>query len=250
MTHFDAGQLVSYVDGRLTAREAQQVEAHLLTCAKCAGDVRRQQSIKRVLSSHAALVTMPSGLSARLSASLDTLPLPSPRLIRSSTWRNGGMALSVIVLTASLGWWFTTTRPQPVDVAAIVSVHRHAYQPPAGKSFSTADFSAARGWVERQIPSSSAAPTINLPLNAVGACHVGDTQAAIWIYRAKRPVTLIEIYSPERLPDWPGGGTEGVYRHGTYGGYNAILWVARGHTFALVSDIPLVELNKILESSP
>lgn len=250
MTHIEVGQLVSYVDGQLPPRDVLRVEEHLQACAECAQSVRRQRSVKRLLAAHAAAVTLPAGLGARLASSLDTLPQPRPRPVRSSTWRNGGLALSAVVFTSALGLWFHGTRPQPVDVAAIVSVHRHAYQPPAGKSYATADSSVARGWVRQQIPGPSNAPALSLPLNAIGACHVGDAPAAIWIYKAPRPVTLIEVYSAETLPEWQSAGTDGQYRHGTYGGYNAILWASGGHTFALVSDLPAEELNKVLERSP
>ena len=250
MTHCTPDNMVAYVDGACTTTEAARVRTHVADCPVCARTVIEQESVKRLLAASAVGMMAPAGLAARVAATLDAMPPPSPPMVRRIGGWKGPLSLSVVALVVTSGLWFARTRPQPVDVAALVSVHRHAFQPPAGKAMMTRSDSEARAWLQNSLSVRSSAPVLPLPLAGIGACHVGDAPAAIWMYRADQPVTLIEVLAQQRFPGWPPASADGRVVRGTYGGYNVVLWTEQDRTFALVAKLPADQLVGLLGSSP
>lgn len=250
MKHCTPDDLVAYVDGAIVTRDAARVRAHIAECTDCARTVVEQESVKRLLSASAAGMLAPSGFATRIAAALDNMPPSPPSMIRRIGGWRGPMMLSVAAIVATSGLWFVHTRPQPVDVAALVSVHRHAFQPPAGKTLMTQSDSVARAWLRQSLSTQSNAPALPLPLAGIGACHVGDTPAAIWMYQAEQPITLIEVFGEQQTPGWPSASVDRKAVRGTYGGYNVIVWTGEGRTFALVAKLPPEQLARLLGSSP
>ncbi|HEY3414399.1 MAG TPA: zf-HC2 domain-containing protein [Armatimonadota bacterium] len=250
MKHCTPDELIAYVDGVCTNSEAARVKAHVGECPDCGRTVFQQESVKRLLAASAMGVMAPAGLAARVASTLDTVPPPAPSVARRMSAWKGPLSISIVAIVVSSGLWFARTRPQPVDVAALVSVHRHAFQPPAGKTFLTGSDPAARAWLQQTLSARSAAPRLPLPLAGIGACHVGDTPAAIWMYRAAQPVTLIEVLARQRPPGWPPASTDGKVVSGTYGGYNVVIWTRQDRTFALVAQLPPDRLAGLLGGSP
>jgi anti-sigma factor RsiW len=260
--------LTSYVDGALSVEQSRHVEAHLNACPPCAETVRAHRELKRRLAASAALMIPPAGLSARVGRALDQLPPPHPGTFsrggRGGFGGTGGLSrfgwpLAVATVVTSAGLWFAHPiwQPEPVNVRAIMWHHRDAIHPPKGASFATADDTTARRWVAARLSEASTAPRLSARLRGIGVCRVDDAPAAIWMYDAGRPVSLIEIYKSQPLPDWspaPAAGNAGSacygWRSGTYGGYNALIWQSEGRTYALVSDLPTERLAKLLEPSP
>lgn len=85
-------ELAGYVDGELSDRERERVEAHLAGCAACRADVARQQLLAARL---AGLGDEP--VPARLTRSLESLP-------GSKRWRLPGLPRLRPAWLAAAGW--------------------------------------------------------------------------------------------------------------------------------------------------
>jgi anti-sigma factor RsiW len=250
MSVCDPDNLTAFVDGTLDDAAARRMAEHLRECPRCAGIARDHRAVKAAVAGLAAGVVVPSGLARRVGGALDRLPPPRP-----PQGRGLGVPLSIAALVATTGLWFSRPLWQapPVDVQALMWHHRDAIQPPPGQSLATTDSGAARQWLAARLEAGSRAPALRLPLRGVGVCRVADGPAAVWMYRAERPVSLIEMMDTERLPAWdaaPHPAAPGGLRIGSYGGYNAVIWQARGHTFALISDLSTDRLLNIVEQRP
>jgi len=268
MSLCDPDILTSYVDGALADREAWRLAAHLETCAPCADTVRAHRAIKERMRSSGALIAVPAGLADRVGHALDAAPSGPGGADPGSTSGTGagsaglarfGLPLGVVTLITAGGLWFARPmlQPKPVDVRALMWHHRDALNPPPGATLLTADATTGQGWVRDRLGEGSEAPALGARLRGVGICRVDGVPSAIWMYDAGRPVSLIEVYREERLPGWfpapapssPGGCPKGMVA-GTYGGYNAVIWKSDGRTYALVSELPIERLTRLLERSP
>jgi anti-sigma factor RsiW len=251
MTPCDPDNLTAFVDGSLDPADAHLMEDHLRDCARCAAAAQDHLALRRAITGLAGAVAVPPGLAGRVRGALDSIPPPAaPR----GGWSRWALPAGFTVLVATLGLWLAHpfAGPQPVDVQALMWHHRDAMHPPRDQSLLTDDRGAAARWIAGRLAVQPSAPALKARLRGVGVCRVDGAPAAIWMYSAARPVSLIEIFQRDSLPAWetpPSARLPAGLRVGAYAGYNAVIWRDGGHTFALVSDMERDRLLHLVETS-
>jgi anti-sigma factor RsiW len=251
MTPCDPDNLTAFVDGGLDEPDARWMEEHLRACPRCAAEAEDHLALKRAMAGLAGTVAVPPGLAGRVRGALDRTPPPSAPRGGLGRW---GLPAGLTVLVVTVGLWVAhpPSRPQPVDVQALMWHHRDAMHPPPGQSLLTADRGTASRWIATRIAAQPSAPALRAALRGVGVCRVDGAPAAIWMYTDGRPVSLIEIFQGDSLPAWKAPASPALpsgLRVGAYAGYNAVIWRAGGHTFALVSDLGQDRLLHLVETS-
>jgi anti-sigma factor RsiW len=247
MTTCDPMALSAWIDNELPRAAADRLRQHVTECPSCASEARENRELKALFARRSAALVIPLGLDSRVSSALDAAHLTVAR----PWWKGGaGIASGIAILVTSVGLWFAVPHgSKPLDLQALAWQHRHAMNPPADQSLRTANPENASRWVRDRLGSDSRAPRLALPLNAVGACHIGDNPTAIWMYGSAEPVTVIEIFGRHPLPDWPKNPKRG-WSFGPTGGYNAAVWESDGRTYAIVSSLTESQLSSVLEPSP
>ncbi|HEY3267549.1 MAG TPA: zf-HC2 domain-containing protein [Armatimonadota bacterium] len=234
--------LTALVDGALGEAEERSVLAHLETCSNCAAIVRDHRRIKQRLAGYAIGILAPAGLANAVGSRLDRMPRPRP-----PRWRSFGAPLAVALVGLTGGLWLARPawQPRPLDVQAIVWHHRHALNPPPELTLRTRSLASAREFIRQRTGETSAGAASTMALTGVGVCRIDDSPAAIWMYLAPQPVSVVEVFRPVSLPR--GGNARDHYRISCYGGYNEVIWTSGGHTWAMVSSLPLERMIRLME---
>jgi predicted anti-sigma-YlaC factor YlaD len=117
LLHPGPDQLEAYVEGTLDTSDSAVVDSHLMSCARCQGEIEEWRSLFAVLSSMPRLAPTPL-FADRVMARVDlALPLPArvaaflARLVPKSTtgWALAAAMLSlpVVVIAAAVSWLAT-----------------------------------------------------------------------------------------------------------------------------------------------
>ncbi|MGQ9656727.1 MAG: anti-sigma factor family protein [Fimbriimonadales bacterium] len=110
-------QLWAYLEGRLSSKDAQALEAHLQSCVRCQRQLmaaRATYRALRVLPRHRAPAHLAEGVRRRLSE------VPSrPRIDWARVWRRVALAPALGLLVGAAWWgWQAQQAAAPVQVAA------------------------------------------------------------------------------------------------------------------------------------
>ncbi|MBK6404079.1 MAG: zf-HC2 domain-containing protein [Holophagales bacterium] len=248
--HLDE-RLAELVDGRLSAGDLAQAEAHLAVCAACALRLERARATKRAVAT-LPVVPLPDGFAASISSALDqeertsgagsVVPFPG-RAVRPF------LAVAALLLVGLAGAFFLSRMPAEIAAAA-------------------ADFERVRGaQVVLEVPGPSAARLeaffvsrrlgfetrvfdLGMMGWTIGGGAVGSLDggpSALWTYRdAKGRVIVCQMYAG--LASDVRRGAEVTVRGGiTFfvhrrGDLTLVFWQEGDVACALVSDIPREEV--------
>ena len=107
--------LTRYADGEVSAREAQRVDAHLATCARCRTtleEIRFSASLVRQLSAVSPPPSVWTGIEAGLAN-----PARRGWLVPMMTLRLAAACAVVLAIAGAGYWWTRPLTPQPWEVA-------------------------------------------------------------------------------------------------------------------------------------
>ena len=120
--------LDEYVDRETSARDAEQVRAHLINCAACAKEFEALTAERDLYARYDREVEIAPSMWNAIAQRLDeSRPIESPSRSSSLGWLAGLFtaprlafalpAMAVVVLAAAIGFMFLRTQPQPVNTA-------------------------------------------------------------------------------------------------------------------------------------
>jgi anti-sigma factor RsiW len=139
-----ADLLGAYADGELPAESAARVEAHLVGCGRCRGDLVTQTALRDRLALEPVLPA-PTALRARIAAAMAAAPLPAavPAPVPApeaapapaapapgaaeplaAQWRRAWLGLAALVIAAfAVGWafWYGARRASPPPAVPAVA---------------------------------------------------------------------------------------------------------------------------------
>ncbi len=245
--------LHDFTRGRLDARTAAAVQAHLEGCPACAALLRTDQAIRAQVRAAVPRYTAPPALRARLEASLaephsaaTTGTQLRPRWtswIKGHRWAAVGAVLVVLVLAwGGWSWWRSQDAAPPLLLAA-VSEHTE-YREQTMHAAPAADPQAIVGKVRTEV-------AYPLPPTFLGDAAVQLVKGAVTDLAGRRAVTLVYRDTQHRystlflLPaagvDIPAQGHVAIDTftpfHQVRAGRQVFLWKQAGAACVLVSDL-------------
>nr|WP_041757481.1 anti-sigma factor [Bradyrhizobium sp. ORS 278] len=235
-------------DGELDAGHAREVEAHVATCARCAGELAAIRQMKQALSGADLTYKAPTALRERIEAALPDVqstkvtPLVPPS--RRSLLRGfaAGSALSALAATGLVAIVLRKDDKQRIE-AEIVSAHLRSLQAGHLTDVISTDQHTVKPWFNGKL---DVAPPV-IDLTAEGFTLIGgrldyvDARAiGAVVYRRRQHIInlfVAQTSSAERR----------AAKLDTIQGFNIRSWRDRGLSYWAVSDINADELNEFGE---
>ncbi len=246
-------RLHDFTRGRLDARTAAAVQAHLEGCPTCTALVRTDRAMRAQVRAAAPQYPAPAALRARLEIALMT-PQSAPakrvsRLPRWSSWMAGQRwaavaAVVVVLVLAWSGWsWWRSQDAAPPLLLMAVSEHTE-YREQTMHAAPAADPQAIVGKVRTEV-------SYPLPPTFPGDAAVQLVKGAVTDLAGRRVVTLVyrdaqQRYStlflvPAAGVDIPAQGHIAIEIftpfHQVRAGHQVFLWKQAGAACVLVSDL-------------
>ncbi len=244
------------LDGELDAGHAREVEAHVATCADCAGKLAAFRAMRGAMADASLKEAAPAHLRSRIAAAL---PEPPPRAAglaapRFNPWRLNrrffvggfavGAALSGAVAASLVIGVFRDDQDQRI-AGEVVSAHLRSLQPGHLTDVETSDQHTVKPWFNGKL---DVAPPV-IDLTAEGFTLIGgrlddingETAAAI-VYRRRNHV--INLFVRQSL------GAAAAHKFAaseTRHGFNVRHWTDGGLDFWAVSDINAGELDEFCQ---
>lgn len=150
----DPAILNAYLDGELSAEEAEQVKAHVMTCPLCGQELPRLQRIKNLLREKIQVTPAPPALKSRIRMEIEKRGRRSPwreallANLRAPAWA----ALAVIILFMVVGWGYYQFRYVPqIVVEDIADRHLKCARGPIENLYASADLKSVESWYKENL---------------------------------------------------------------------------------------------------
>jgi anti-sigma factor RsiW len=229
--------------GRLPAILAEEVRAHLATCAACRAHVEAERALGDVLEAKLPRHAAPPALRRRLAADWpDLASAPRAPRLRSRVREHAlGAALS-IALAAAVG---TTTAIVVDNRAATGRLETEAINDHlrvlegAPLAQVTGGLHEVKPWFGGKLdfaPAVGFAGNAEFPLQGGAVEPFLDRRAAVFVYKRRLHTASLFVVMTDRLP-FPG-----EVRTRTSRGFNVLVWRSGEQGYALASDLNLPEL--------
>ncbi len=244
------------IDGELDAGHAREVEAHVASCAGCAGQFEAFHLMHAAMAGAALKDTAPASLHARIDAMLPPAAAGTaaaagagaPRSWRRPSRRSffGGFAAGAVLsgaLAASVALVVFNGDREGTIANEVVSAHIRSLQAGHLIDVESSDQHTVKPWFDGKV---DVAPPV-IDLTAQGFTLIGgrldyidgEPVAAV-VYRRRKHV--INLFVARRL------GTEHAAAAArTVQGYNVRHWSAQGLDFWAVSDLDAQELDEFVQ---
>ena len=242
--------LHALIDGELDVGSARDVEAHVATCARCAGKLEGFRAMRAMMAEAGLKETSPASLRGRIKAAL---PAPTARVITPRQFLRpsrrsffGGLAAGAALSTALAASLMLTIAPSDQEQAMaseVVSAHIRSLQAGHLMDVATSDQHTVKPWFEGKV---DVAPPV-IDLTAQGFTLLGgrldyvegQPMASVVYQRSKH---VINLFVAQRL------GTErSTVSARTVQGYNCRHWSGKGLDFWAVSDLDPQELGDFVQ---
>jgi len=252
------------IDGELDAGHARDVEAHVASCADCAGKLAAFRELRQAMAAADLKEKAPAALRARIEAALplpqtparaaDAVVVPAPVLTARRFNRRffvGGFALGsalsgAIAATLVLGV-FNDERQQRI-AGEVVSAHLRSLQPGHLTDVETSDRHTVKPWFNGKL---DVAPPV-IDLTAQGFTLIGgrlddingETVGAIVYRRRNHVINLFVAPAQGASQGAPQGARRQEPTSQSRHGFNILHWQESGLDFWAVSDIAAGELDE------
>jgi len=243
--------LHALIDGELDAGHARDVEAHVATCAGCAGKLNALRAMRDALAAADLKYAVPSQLRRRIEAALPLLSSPATS-VTHRFWQPsrraffGGFAAGATLSAAlAVGAMLAVFRnDQEVAIAdQVVSAHIRSLQAGHLMDVEASDQHTVKPWFEGKV---DVAPPV-IDLTAQGFTLLGgrldyidaEPVAAV-VYRRRKHA--INLFVARRL-----GAEHANMTASSLQGYNIRHWSSGGLDYWAVSDLDPLELNEFVK---
>jgi anti-sigma factor RsiW len=253
-------------DGELDVVHAREIEAHIASCADCAGSFAEIMALKQKLASPALRMRAPAGLAERIMEALPApaaveMPLAHPRRVRQGWWRatgsssvNGSSSTSswrlraqgafaggagAFALAACLAFFVMRADTGNEIARSLVDGHLRSLAGEHLFDVQSTDQHTVKPWFAGKLDVTPPVPDLALKgFTLVGGRidYVGGRAAAVVVYRRRTHVINLFV--------WP--GTNSAPPAIELSGYFLRHWTKDGLTFWAVSDIAGSELGEFV----
>jgi anti-sigma factor RsiW len=242
--------LHALIDGELDAGHARELEAHLSTCAACAGKLEAFRAMRTAMADARLKESASAALRSRIEAGL---PAPSaqviapPRFSRPSrrTFFGGFAAGAALSGAIAAGIAFAVVRADGELVIAneVVSAHIRSLQPGHLMDVETSDRHVVKPWFNGKLD--VAPPVIDLTAGGFTLLggrldYIDGEPVAAIVYQRRKHV--INLFVAQRL-----GAARSGAKMEMVQGYNVRHWSENGLDFWAVSDIAAAELDEFVQ---
>jgi len=222
MTCIRTGEVASFVDEELGARERDEMSAHLATCSDCTAALARGLAMKRVVRLAANRYAAPPELHAALRRHLR----PEPRW--QGRWQWAAAAAMLLLAIGAAGAFWLNRLGDPV-LAELVDQHVIALSSANPVDVISEDRHTVKPWFQGRLPF-----TFNLPdltgtdLRLIGGklTYLQQRPAAELFYQAGRHKISVFVLQDAPSVMAPAGASS----------FNVQSWAADGLRFHLVTD--------------
>ena len=228
--------LAPFLDGEESPSMRESIAAHLAACPPCRAIADAESAARETVHAHRGDLrcTAPDALRSRCAK----LSASGSKTSFVRRWMPMSLAATV-VLAVSAAFLFSLNNPVEVLAASLAHDHEACFKrPSAGPSPDSV--SAATGWQQTQgwaIQVPAASPEQQLQLVGVRDCASADGKAAHLLYTYRgNPLSLYVLPKDE--------GHAGT---ASAAGRDAVIWCARGRTYAVVADGHPQDLNRIVD---
>jgi anti-sigma factor (TIGR02949 family) len=228
--------LTPFVDGEESPSMRESMTAHLAACPPCRTHADAESSARETIHAHRAdlRTAAPDALRSRC-AKLSGLGVRKSFVRR---WMPLSLAATV-VLAVSAAFLYGVNNPVEALAASLAIDHTACFMmtspdPTTDRATAAAGWQQSKGW-QIQIP--AGLPDEQLQLVGVRDCASTDGKAAhvMYTYRGK-PLSLYILPKDEGH-----SGTSSLL------GRDAVVWCAKGRTYAVVADGHPQDLNRIVD---
>jgi anti-sigma factor RsiW len=253
-------------DGELDVVHAREMEAHIASCANCAGSFAEIISLKQKLASPALRVRAPAGLAERIMEALPApaaveMPLARPRRVRQRWWRTTGTSsvngsssanswrlraqgafgggLGAFALAACLAFFVMRADTGNEVARSLVDGHLRSLAGQHLFDVQSTDQHTVKPWFAGKLDVTPPVPDLALKgFTLVGGRidYVEGRAAAVVVYRRRTHVINLFV--------WP--GTNPAPPAIELSGYLLRHWTKDGLSFWAVSDIAEPELTNFV----
>jgi anti-sigma factor (TIGR02949 family) len=228
--------LAPFVDGEASPSMRESIAAHLAACPPCRKHADAESSARQVVHAHRAdlRAVCPDTLRHRC----EKLSGAGPKSSFVRRWMPLSLAASVL-LAVSAAFLYSVNNPMEA-LAASLAVDHTACFTFASTNPNTDPVTAAAGWQQSEgwsIRIPMAKPADDLKLVGVRDCAstAGPAAHLMYTYRGK-PLSLYVLPKDE--------GHSGT---ASKMGRDAVIWCAKGRTYAVVADGHPQDLNRIVD---
>ena len=250
--------LSAYVDGELSATEAERVAEHLTSCAHCSEEYQQMLESVGALRTQLAQFSRypaPDVLRARIRTMLATTPpeIPSADEAKAPTdassaetrrWKRAAAWAAVAVLAAALGSGVTllaARRNAGADALAsqVLASHVRSLMPNHLTDIASSDQHNVKPWFNGRLDYSPNVPRFEaegFPLLGGRLDYVANRPVAVVVYGRRQH--LINVFS------WPATGSDESMAASASKGYTLLHWRRAGIEKWVVSDVNAAELKQ------
>jgi anti-sigma factor RsiW len=233
--------LDAYIDDELEEDRAEQLKAHVGSCARCAASVEDRRALRESLRRSQAYRPAPAGLRESITRSLNA-PLPAqPLRARAPRWAWVSLAASLL-LAGVVGWLLVTARGPSADDVILreaVSSHIRSLMAAHLADIANSDQHTVKPWFAGKLDFSPKVVDFaaeGFPLTGGRLDYVSGRPVAAVVYQ--RRAHVINLFT---CPDAAARaqGPKLVQDRG----YNAVTWSDGAMRYCAVSDVSQDELN-------
>lgn len=225
------------IDGELDAQHARAIEAHLESCASCAGELSRLRELQNKIAAADLAYRAPDPLRRQIE---DALPRPFARKSRRE-WLKGFASGAALSAVAASGAFLLLTRndaDQPI-LSDVVSAHLRSLEPDHLTDVRSSDRHNVKPWFAGKL--GVAPPVVDLTAEGFELAGgrldaIGGRMVAAIVYRRRNHIINLFAAPAAGKPQPP--VTENV------NGFTIRHWQAAGVSLWAVSDISVSELEE------
>jgi len=241
--------------GRLPADQRGALEGHQASCEACAHEAAAEALLSEALEGRLPQHAAPVALKRRLAAAWPDAPAAEPAPRRWASWRRAlvpALAVGVLLLAALPLYYQRSSGPGEPMVTEAVNDHLRLLSSQHPLDIESGGMHQVKPWFEGRL---DFAPVVRFlgddefPLRGGAVGYYLDRKAAVFVFHRRLHAVTLLVFRAEGLP-WPRRGLERVggvtAQVTTSRGFNAIVWREGELGYALVSDVDLPELARLV----
>ena len=241
--------------GGLPAERRAALESHLTSCEACAHEAAAEALLSEALEGRLPRHAAPSALKRRLAATWTGAPAAAPAPRWWAGWRRvlvPALALGVLLLAALPLYYPRSGGPGAPMVTEAVNDHLRLLSSQHPLDIESGGMHQVKPWFEGRL---DFAPVVrflgddDFPLRGGAVGYYLDRKAAVLVFHRRLHVVTLLVFRADGLP-WPSRGLEHIgavtAQVTTSRGFNAILWREGELGYALVSDVDLPDLVRLV----
>jgi len=239
--------------GRLPADRRALLEAHVAGCEACAHEEAAETLLSEMLEHRLPQHAAPLALKRRLAATWPDAAAPAPPWWAG--WRRAlvpALALGVLLLAALPLYYQPSDRAGTPMVTEAVNDHLRLLASQHPVDIESGGMHQVKPWFEGRL---DFAPVVrflgddDFPLRGGAVGYYLDRKAAVFVFHRRLHAVTLLVFRADGLP-WARRGLEPIgsvqAQVTTSRGFNAIVWREGELGYALVSDVEMPDLLKLV----